>query len=163
MPPRPTKPAILRALLDALRARLERNRSLASHAAASATHDQAKAEDKYDTRGLELTYLAAGATDRVEELRRVLAQYAFWSLPDTPMTTIVPGALVGLEDDDGREKTVFLAPFGDGESLEVEGASIQAVTLRAPLGAALLGKEQGDEVTVRVAGALRQWYVQWLQ
>ena len=162
MPQRPAKPAVLAALIASLQQRLERNRSLASHAAQSATHDQARAEDKYDTRGLEMTYLAAGATDRVEELRRVLTQYTFWTLPTVPTSAVSVGSLVGLEDEEGRKKTVFIAPFGDGEALSVDGFAVQAITLRAPLGAALLNKAPGDEVTVRVAGELRVWEVDWI-
>src|SRR5262245_51167667 len=45
----------------------------ASHA--EATHEQSKAEDKYDTRGLEASYLARGQSRQAAELEQSIAQF----------------------------------------------------------------------------------------
>lgn len=157
------KTEILAAIVASLRERLRKNRDVAQHAIASATHEEARAEDKYDTRGLEMTYLAAGAADRIEDLRMTLGQYEFWRLPPANPDAIRPGALVSLRADDGREKAVFVAPFGDGEQLEVAGQTIAVVTLRAPLGRALVGAAEGDEVKIALAGGTVLWSVEGVQ
>lgn len=153
------KRSVLAAYIAGQEDRSARMLAAASHASASATHEESRAEDKYDTRGLEMSYLAAGVGERVAALREALAKYATWTLPTERMGTVRPGALVTLIDDEGLEMTVFVAPFGDGDTVNVEAVAVRVVTLKAPLGAALLGKGPGDEVRLKHAGTPRTWTV----
>src|SRR5215470_9571137 len=59
------------------------------------------------------------------------------------------GATVDLEDDDGEGKTVTLV----GED-EID-VSAGRISWRSPVGAALLGKREGDEVRVRTPAGVR--------
>lgn len=152
------KQAVLAAVIANLERQIASARTLVSHAQEAATHDEARAEDKYDTRGLEMSYVAAGATDRIEELRRVLSQYHFWQLPAGGLEVVRPGALVELTDGPAQ-MLVFVAPHGEGAKVTVEGHTVHVVTLAAPLGRALAGREEGDEVRVAVAGHQRRWQV----
>ncbi len=156
----PSPQAVVDAIIAVISDRLDHNISVAEHAAASATHEEARAEDKYDTRGLEMSYLAAGASDRAETLRVVLMNYRGWRRPPVDPQHIAPGALIGLEDDDGNERVVFLAPFGDGERVVVDGITVQGVTLKAPLGEALHRRGEGEEISIVVAGQRRQWAIE---
>ena len=90
----------------------------------------------------------------------MLGQYQFWQLPDGALETIVAGALVELVDDDEAQRWVFIAPYGDGTKLKVAGVEVQIVTLRAPLGRALLNRREGDEISVTVAANKRSWVVE---
>ena len=56
-----TKAAILAELRSQLSARLVTAQQAAADAFAAATHEEARAENKYDTRALEQSYLSAGA------------------------------------------------------------------------------------------------------
>jgi transcription elongation GreA/GreB family factor len=52
------------------------------------------------------------------------------------------GAHVTLEDEEGRELEYTLVPAGDAD------ARTGKISVESPLGRALLGKEEGDEVVV---------------
>jgi transcription elongation GreA/GreB family factor len=62
------------------------------------------------------------------------------------------GALVEVEDEDGRRLSYFLAPEGGGTRLE---GGVQVVTPPSPLGEALVGKRAGDEVELMLGGKSR--------
>ncbi len=135
----------LRIAQDALRA---------SHEAA--THAESKAENKYDTRGLEAAYLADGQRRRVHEIEAALAAYRNLKA-ERGDGGIRIGALVALEHEEG-ERWVYLGPDGAGLKLVAEGREILVISPRSPLGQALLGREQDDEVEIRVNGQ-RQHYL----
>ena len=62
------KIAILQVIARRLESDLEQATDAAIESAESATHEESRAEGKYDTRGLETTYLASGqARHAVEE------------------------------------------------------------------------------------------------
>ena len=68
-----------RELLDRIVARLESELAALTRAAlathAEATDEENKAEDKYDTRGLEASYLAHGQSKAADEVAQALAQF----------------------------------------------------------------------------------------
>ena len=55
------------------------------------------------------------------------------------------GALLGIEDEKGREQWLFLAPDAAGLKVDLVGQLITVITPRSPLGKSLLGKFEGDE------------------
>ena len=59
-------------ILEQLAGDLEIARRAAQTAYETATHEENIAENKYDTLGLEASYLAAGQARRVEEIRQAL-------------------------------------------------------------------------------------------
>ncbi len=126
----------------------------------AATHEESKAENKYDTRGLEASYLAAGQARRVEEIRQSLTLCQNLTLrPYDNQRGIEVGALLGLEDEKGREQWLFLAPDAAGLKIDLVGQLIIVITPRSPLGKSLLGKFDGDEVEILVAGTRQQFAV----
>ena len=68
-----------RALIEKIVARLTDELGVyfraAQNSRAEATHEQNKAEDKYDTRGLEASYLARGQSRQAAELEAAIAEY----------------------------------------------------------------------------------------
>ncbi|MBD9413933.1 transcription elongation factor GreAB [Pseudomonas sp. PDM16] len=113
----------------------------------AATHEESKAENKYDTRGLEASYLAAGQSRRAEEIRRALNAWRTLQIrPYDDDTGIQLGALICLVDDRQLEQWLLLGPDGAGLKLEREGLEIMLITAQAPLGQQLLGRGPGDEV-----------------
>lgn len=133
------KHAVVDAMRQALTAAIDAALAGAEAARAEATHAESRAENKYDTRGLEASYLAAGQGERVVAWRAALG-----SLDATPCGVGGVGALVGL--DDGR--WVLVAAGGGGIRADVDGVTVGLVTPEAPLGRALLGAEEGDVVEV---------------
>lgn len=124
-------------------------RALAAVAGAreAATGDDTRAENKYDTRGLEASYLAAGQTELVEELEWALGKLdaaSFEILP--PDGEIAPGALVLVEGELGRT-AYLLAPAGGGiEVMTEEGLAVTVLGPDSPLRHQLLGKKTGESL-----------------
>jgi transcription elongation GreA/GreB family factor len=146
------KPALLTALIAALRAELATAERAARESAEAANHPEARPENDKDTRKIELSYLAAGQAARARELEGALAlvqalPLAAWE----PGVPIAAGAVVTL-DVSGKSQRVVVSPAGGGLKLAMNGGPISVVTPQSPLGKALLGKTPGDSFELVVAG-----------
>ena len=152
------KSAVVLAVRAALDDELRSLVAAASMALDEATSEESKAENKYDTRSLEASYLAGAQSERALALKQVIA---FWNvfqprayIADTP---IGAGALVQVEDERGA-RWCLLAPSGGGRRVTVDGVEVTVVDLRTPLGRALVGAVEGDEVEVGTPQGVR-----WLE
>jgi transcription elongation GreA/GreB family factor len=147
------KPTLRQELIAALTAALDTARAAHAAAVEGATHSEARAENDKDTRGLEQSYLARGQAQRVEELTMALAatEAMLWRrfAAGDPVEV---SALVTVEED-GKAQLLLVAPHGGGVVLS---GNIQVVTPRSPLGQALAGRVVGDEIEVRLPGAIRE-------
>lgn len=124
----------------------------------TATHEENIAENKYDTLGLEAAYLATGQARRAQALREAMAAWRQFRPPAYAAAQgIQLGALVCLVDADEQQQWLFLGPTGGGISLPSGEQRVQVITREAPLGRALLGKVEGDEVVLQI-GAVRQQF-----
>ena len=145
-------------LLERLEIDLDVLQRAAQTAYETATHEENVAENKYDTLGLEASYLATGQARRMEEIRLALKRCREMLLrPYDEQTGIQLGALLALEAENGSEQWLFLAPDAAGLKVEDAGRLITVISPRSPLGAALLGRQDGDEVRIKV-GAVAQRY-----
>jgi hypothetical protein len=140
-------------------ARLENDLLHARQAALSAyetaTHEENIAENKYDTLGLEASYLATGQARRAAAIGLTLANWKQLVLRSfDPQLGIQLGALVALSDDKDRHQCLFLGPDGASMKLRQQGQAVQVIGPQAPLGQVLLGKGVGDEITLRVANGV---------
>ena len=123
----------------------------ASHA--EATHEQSKAENKYDTRGLEASYLARGQSRQAAELESAIA--AFEKLDVRKFASGEPidvGALVELEHD-GERTLYFVGPKAGGTEVTYDRREILVITPQSPLGEQLHGRKQGDRLKLDIGGA----------
>ena len=154
------KTAVHQQMLEQLAIDLDVLQRAAQTAYEAATHKENIAENKYDTLGLEASYLATGQARRVEEIRLALKNCQAMTLtPFNPAQGIQVGALVRLEADNGNEQWLFLAPEAAGLKLNHDGHTVTVITPRAPLGAALLGKQMDDDVQINVGGAVQGFVV----
>ena len=142
-------------LLEKLIAKLEEERAnlaaAALHTYEAATHEESEAEDQYDTRGLEASYLAGAQAKRVGEIEEII--HIVRTLPVRNYTEddeIGVTALVQLEHD-GKTNYCLILPKGGGLSIDYDNHHIQVITPQSPLGEALIGRSAGDEVLVDVA------------
>src|SRR2546421_5416127 len=111
---------IIEALHDSL-AVLEKA-ARASHA--EATHESSKAENKYDTRGLEAAYLAGGQARQAGEILKSIKVYASLSVKEFGATDAIDlSALVELETA-GEVGTYFIGPCSGGLEVGYKGAEI---------------------------------------
>jgi transcription elongation GreA/GreB family factor len=147
------KRAIIKKILGKLADELEVYFRAARFARAEATHEQNKAENKYDTRGLEASYLAHGQSKQAAELEAAIADFeslkarAFGA--DEPIDI---GALVELEMG-GDNSVYFIGPRAGGTEVLHDRKEILVITPQSPLGGQLAGKKAGDQVQVSFGGA----------
>jgi hypothetical protein len=138
------KSALVTALLTELRLRYDRAVAALSGAREAATGADTKAENKYDTRGLEASYLAAGQAEQADELFRALHAVESFDFRDFELDDpIAPGALVETEQD-GELRHYLLAPAGGGIVLTSEdGDEVTVLGPASPLAVRLIGKSSG--------------------
>lgn len=116
-----------------------------------ATHEENKPENKYDTRGLEASYLARAQSERVLDLKAVKVVVDSIKARDfSEGQPIAISALVQLETN-GKNLWVLLLPKGGGQSFDYQGLSIKVITPDSPLGAQLVGKTVDDFIEIKSA------------
>jgi transcription elongation GreA/GreB family factor len=147
------KRAIIQKIVARLTEELQVYFRAAQFSRAEATHESSRAENKYDTRGLEASYLARGQSKQAAEIEAAIAE--FKKLPakkfgaDEP---IGPGALVELEH--GGEKSFYLVgPRAGGTEVLHDKKEILVITPQSPLGEQLMGKKSGDQPQLNFGGA----------
>jgi transcription elongation GreA/GreB family factor len=124
----------------------------AQNSRAEATHEQSKAESKYDTRGLEASYLARGQSKQAAEIEASITE--FEKLEARAFATgegIGVGALVELET--GSETSYyFIGPRAGGTEVVQDKKEVLVITPQSPLGAQLMEKKQGERPQLVLAG-----------
>ena len=116
----------------------------------AATDEETVPEHKYDTLALEASYLAHGQAMRVQESEEELRQYRTLVLRDFVDARIAVGAYVELVDENDVEKAFFIGPCSGGLTVEWQGKEVFVLTPKSPLGRALVGKEEGEEVEMKI-------------
>lgn len=143
------KKLILNKIIVLLKEDLKILTEAARTAHAAATHEECVPDNKYDTTGLEASYVAQGQANRAQDIRRALDTYKAMVLrffdDETPIRLT---ALVSLEDGNGNGRKIFLGPEAGGLKLIDGDAEYIVITPESPLGKALLGKVCDDEVCV---------------
>jgi transcription elongation GreA/GreB family factor len=138
------KTDLIRTIIAHLRELLAAGTSAARATAAAATDADSKAENKYDTRNLEASYLARGQAFRVAETMEAMREYESL-LPKTfaPDDAAGEGALVSLTGADG-EFHCFIGPAAGGTEVSLDGTEVMVITPASPMGAKLMRRRRGD-------------------
>jgi transcription elongation GreA/GreB family factor len=130
----------------------------------TATHEENIAENKYDTLGLEASYLATGQARRAEAIRQAMASWRqFRPSPYSASKGIQLGALVCLLDSDDKQQHLFVGPDGGSMKLVSGTQLVQVISSEAPLGRAMWGKCEGDEVSIQIDRTRQQFEVLWVR
>ncbi len=138
------KQTITTMIIAALREELDGFTRAAKAAQAAATDPDSKAENKYDTRNLEASYLARGVAFRLAETQSALTEWESMPLKDfSVMHPVDTGALVVLEGKHGPV-TYYLGPGGGGCTVSHEGHEVTVITLDSPLGKQLRQRREGE-------------------
>lgn len=114
----------------------------------SATHEESKAENKYDTRGLEASYLARAQGERVLDLKSL--RNGLDSLRVRNFDADSPIAITALIELGLSEKNIWvlLLPKGGGHNFTYDKKNIKVITPESPLGAKLIGQTVDDVIRV---------------
>jgi len=153
------KQLIVKKICENLSLEQETAKKAADSAREGATHEDAKAENQYDTRGLEASYLAGAQAERVLHLSDCIGRFR-----NIILKNFSEGAPIGLTalirlDDGETEQVYFLAGDAGGMKLTVNKESIMVITPKSPLGQALMGKKRGDFIEVRIRNDLREFEI----
>ncbi|WP_085675495.1 MULTISPECIES: GreA/GreB family elongation factor [unclassified Pseudomonas] len=141
------KATLLTRIVAALETDMEVLRRAAQTAYEAATAEENIAENKYDTLGLEASYLATGQARRTAEIRQALLTYQQLLLREyDPARGVQVSNLVTLEDEDGGQRLLFLGPEAAGLKIGEGDERVTVITPRSPLGQQLVGKKVEDEV-----------------
>ncbi|WP_146537742.1 GreA/GreB family elongation factor, partial [Vibrio crassostreae] len=116
------------------------------------TDEETVPEHKYDTLALEASYLAHGQAMRVQECEDDIQCYRNLVLRDSEKIAV--SSYVVVIDENDEYKHFFIGPRVGGLSVTWNHHEIAIVTVNAPFGKALMGKEVGDEIEFKVADKL---------
>jgi len=144
------KRAVAAALRAEIAAEIAHMTRIAREAAEAATHEENKPEGDKDMRSTEASYIARGQAERVHELERAHALLASMDLKSFGEgAAIESSALVELRAENTKTTSLyFLVVAGGGRKLTGLDREVQTLTFTTPLGKALLGMAQGDEVEI---------------
>jgi transcription elongation GreA/GreB family factor len=152
VPPAMTKHLVIQKIIATLQAELETYTRAAKASHAEATAEENRAENKYDTRGLEASYLAAGQANKIVELEESIA--AFEALKERKFGEaegIDVGALIEISQDTERAH-YFIGPSAGGTEVEIGKTEVLVITPQSPLGSQLLATTQGTKLKIDLAG-----------
>jgi transcription elongation GreA/GreB family factor len=153
------KATLIQSILDQLKEKVAQHLGAARAAHAEATDEESKAEDKYDTRGLEASYLAAGQARQLEEAAAALQQFASMVVPRFGAGDAIDiGALVEVKTKEG-ESLFFIGPCAGGTEVVLGQKTVLVITPQSPLGQQFVGRRAGDRLKVRIAGRLNEYHI----
>ena len=153
------KRKLLETVIEKLRSDLALYHKAAGAARAEATDEQSMAEHKYDTRGLEASYLARGQSRHAAEIAEAVAYFENLTLRDfADADSIETGALVELHS--GNETSIyFIGPRAGGTEIIYDEHEVLVITPESPLGSQLLGRKAGEKCMLELAGQKQQFKV----
>jgi transcription elongation GreA/GreB family factor len=153
------KTKLVEKIISQLLAELELYVKAATASRAEATHEQSKAESKYDTRGLEASYLARGQSKQMAEIERSLEEFKM--LATRKFGAKDPIDLTALVELEGKhERSIyFIGPRAGGTEVIHEKKEVLVITPQSPLGQQLMGRKMGDRLKIEIAGSRDEYRV----
>lgn len=154
------KTALVLQIIGLLERKSENFVKAAKTAHADATGEESKAENKYDTRGLEASYLAGAQAAMAAESAKDLACYKTIRLKEfTHDSKIDLTAFIELESEEGVQSFYFMGPKSGGLGVEYEGNRVLLITPSAPLGRELMGREVGDFIEINASNSKKGYEI----
>jgi len=124
----------------------------------TATHADCLGSSKYETMGLEASYLAQGQGTRLLEVERALEYFENLTIDD-PTDLIGLSSLIALDDEEGNRQLLWLAAEAGGLKIQYGQLIVTVITPKSPLGQALIGKCSGESFEINLAGKNRAYEV----
>jgi transcription elongation GreA/GreB family factor len=123
----------------------------------AATNEESKAENQYDTRGLEASYLAGAQAKRVKEIAEVLDLFKSLTFRDLTSSDPVQSTALVTVLLDGKKNTLLMMPKGGGVQLSLnDNEVVQIVTPASSLGESILTLKVGETVEFEVGTKTRE-------
>ncbi len=148
------KHAVLQQMIEQLVSDLMVLEQAVTLARDTATHADCMGSSKYETMGLEASYLAQGQGTRLLEVERSLKYFKHITLHESASVASL-SCMVKLEDEEGGVQLLWIASEAGGLKVQCGEHEVTVITPKSPLGHALMGKISGDDIAVNIAGRTR--------
>jgi hypothetical protein len=153
------KKKLVEKILAQLIAELELYYKAAKASHEEATHEQNRAENKYDTRGLEAAYLAGGQAKQAAETELTIKEFRKLAVKKFgPKDRIDLSALVELQSS-AETNHYFIAPRGGGIEITSGKKEIFVITPQSPLGQQLMGRVAGEKLSFKIGPATEHYTI----
>ena len=151
-------------LMALIKAELERELATLVQAAQdahdAATNEESKAENQYDTRGLEASYLAGAQAKRASEVEMALKKLLIFELEQKTDTDVIgPGSLVQTVVDGEQKKWFFLLPVPGGIKVKDKEVEVTTLTRQSPVGENLFDQKVDHIFEMSVAGKTKEYEI----
>jgi len=154
------KKQLVNIIVGALTQELQKAINAANEAHAAAVDDQSVAETQYDTLAIEAGYLAEGQSKRVSEFQQAIEAYqALELVAFDENSTVTIGALVQLAADSESRHWFFIGPAAGGFRCNLAEQAITVITPQSPMGVALIGKQQDDDIEIMLGSNKLEDYI----
>ncbi len=155
------KERVLECINVCLNERMGIAQKAAMQAYEQATSKESIAENKYDTFGLEASYLAHGQSQRVIECENDVAEFLKKSNGYLKSQSLIGmGSLIALRNDNDELVHFFISPVAGGTRVDCDGVSIMLLSRTSPMGSLLLGKDAGDEIELNTSHTQKAYEVE---
>lgn len=142
------KSVIIQAILKQLLEELELLQQANERASEGATDSESRAESKWDTQGLEASYLARGYAQQFETLSVQAKELQSMEPESFTGREIGIGALIQIELNGFASWYLMLGGCG-GMETEVDEEEVTVITPDSPIAHAVLKKREGDSFQFR--------------
>jgi transcription elongation GreA/GreB family factor len=151
------KIALLHAIITTLEAQVAAYTKAAQSAFDAATDPDSKAENKYDTRTLEASYVARGQATRLAETEQALSSFRALSARETRSgNNVTLGSYVVVQASNGAKSHYFIGPAAGGTEIIIDDIEVVVITSSSPLGQQLMGQQQGASIALRLGPTAQQ-------
>ncbi|MDB2415018.1 GreA/GreB family elongation factor [Rickettsiales bacterium] len=152
------KKKLVENIIEILQSQADNLQNAAKTAREDATNEESKSENKYDTRGLEASYLSGAQAAMAIEIKQNIAVYKAIDLYEfNENSKIALTAFIELESEDGMRSFYFLGAKAGGTEIKFNNMQILLITPSSPMGKSLIGRQIGDEFEIN-AGNLKKHY-----
>jgi len=156
----PNKKQLIALVLTELAKEHQQAIDAANDAHAAAVDDQSVAETQYDTLAIEASYLAEGQSRRVIEFQHAIDAYKALKIVEFKNDSYIAlGALVQLATDSEKNSWYFIGPAAGGFRCQIDQINITVITPKSPMGMALIGKQQDDDIVVMLGSNKLEDYI----
>ena len=135
---------VIQAVISQLRGNLSRLKAANAQAKDGATDSESRAETKWDTSGLEASYLARGYAQQFEQTAKQLEILTSFKFNENSDGQVGMGSLV-LTESGGFRDWMFVLPCCGGIELDIDGTEVTIITPESPLATQLLKKRVGSQ------------------
>lgn len=153
------KAKLIEQIIHQLEENLQTNIAAALATYEAATGEESQAENEYDTRGLEASYLAGAQAKRVGEIEEQLHIYRQLKPKEFGKNDPIDATALVKVEHNNKVSYVFLMPKAGGIALSVDGHAVQVITPMSPLGEALVGLKVGDVAIVDTANTSKEYEI----